>query len=248
MMYNKIFLSVAALACAHGMNAQSLGEIRGKVFDPSGLPLPGAHITTTVAGHPFGTTTDPDGRFILKPLPPGLYGIRISYVGFETKEIAGVMVTSDRATYLEDMALAFHGAMDTVVIYGQRYKRKLIEIDDPSRMSLLAEEFKNDPNRRDPAKFIGSSFAGVTPAPNGDGLYFRGSRTENMVSFLDGIKISGSVPRIPPSAISSISVYTGGLPAKYGDVTGGVVVIETKTYAEMYEQERVRMLKREAEQ
>jgi hypothetical protein len=33
-------------------------------------------------------------------------------------------------------------------------------------------------------------------------------------------------------------VYTGGLPARYGDVTGGVIVIETKTYGEMYEAER----------
>ena len=87
--------------------------------------------------------------------------------------------------------------------------------------------------------------AGITAAPNGDGLYFRGSRTENMASYIDGVKVSGAVPRVPPSAISSISVYTGGLPARYGDVTGGVVVIETKTYAEMYEAARAAELRRE---
>jgi outer membrane receptor protein involved in Fe transport len=106
-------------------------------------------------------------------------------------------------------------------------------------MSLLAEDFAKDPTRRDPIQFLGKNFAGVTPAANGEGLYFRGSRTENMVSFIDGIKVSGAVPRVPPSAISSVSVYTGGLPARYGDVTGGVVVIETKTYAEMLQQARM---------
>jgi hypothetical protein len=31
-----------------------------------------------------------------------------------------------------------------------------------------------------------------------------------------------------------MSIYTGGLPAKYGDTTGGVIVIETKSYLEDY--------------
>ena len=116
--------------------------------------------------------------------------------------------------------------------------RKLIDRDDPSRMSLLASEFEDDPTRKDPIQFLSKNFAGVTAAPNGEGLYFRGSRTENTVSYIDGVKVSGNVPRVPPSAISSVSVYTGGLPARYGDVTGGVIVIETKTYGEMYEAER----------
>ncbi len=243
-MKNTLIL-IAGLALPAIGFGQNLGEIRGKVLDPDGGPLPGAHVTTTVAGDQLGTTTDADGKFILKPIPPGLYGVRISFTGFEPMEMQGVEVVSDRATYLPETAMAFLGSLDTLVIYGHRYKRPLITIDDPARMSLLAEEFKTDPNKRDPAKMIASNFSGVTPAPNGDGLYFRGSRTENMVSFLDGVKISGSVPRVPASAISSISVYTGGLPAKYGDVTGGVVVIETKTYSEMYEQARIDRNRRE---
>ena len=51
---------------------------------------------------------------------------------------------------------------------------------------------------------------------------------------LDGVKIRENVPNVPSSGISSMSVYTGGLPAKYGDTTGGVVVIETKSYLEHY--------------
>lgn len=30
--------------------------------------------------------------------------------------------------------------------------------------------------------------------------------------------------------MSNIKVYTGGIPARYGDVTGGVVAVETKGY------------------
>jgi hypothetical protein len=31
-----------------------------------------------------------------------------------------------------------------------------------------------------------------------------------------------------------MQVYTGGVPAKYGDTTGGVIVVETKSYLEEY--------------
>lgn len=219
--------------------AQQHGEIRGRVLDPSGQPLPMATISTEVSGHLYGTTTDMDGKFVLKPLPPGLYAVRIGFVGFRTVDVPGVSVTADRATYLKDTRLSFGGALDTLEIVV--YRRKQIDIDDPSRMDLLAEDFLRDPNKRNPVALIANNFAGVTPSLTGDGLHFRGSRTENMVSFIDGVKVSGSVPRIPPSAISSVSVYTGGLPAKYGDVTGGVVVIETRTYLEMYNTHRARL-------
>ena len=246
----RTILSSLLLLVASAAFTQSLGEIRGRVSDPSGEPVPFAHVITTVAGDLLGTTTDDEGKFILKPLPPGIYSVKVSNVGYEPLEILGVEVIADRATYLNKIQLAGI-TLGPVVIQGSRselIQRPLIDIDDPSRMTLIASEFKNDPTRRDPVKFLGAQFAGVTPAPNGDGLYFRGSRTENMVSFIDGVKISGSVPRVPPSAISSISVYTGGLPAKYGDVTGGVVVIETKTYQEMYHMAKVEEFKQQLQQ
>jgi hypothetical protein len=238
------------LLLSTALSAQNLGEIRGKVSDPSGQPVPFAHVTTTVSGELLGTTTDDDGKFILKPLPPGMYSVKVSFVGYEPLEILGVEVIADRATYLNKIELAGI-TLQTLQVTAKRselIERPLISIDDPSRMSILAKEFKNDPNKRDPVKFMGATFAGVTPAPNGEGLYFRGSRTENMVSFIDGVKISGSVPRVPPSAISSISVYTGGLPAKYGDVTGGVVVIETKTYQEMYHMAQIEAFKQQMQE
>jgi hypothetical protein len=225
-------LLTLALIYATGSNAQNLGEIRGRVLDPNGAPLPLANVYTKVAGELVGCVADMEGRFVLKPLPPGLYAVTFSYTGHKTLEMPGVEVTPDRATYVPEQRMKPSG--DLGEYEKVEYRRKLITVDDPSRMTLLAEEFQRDPTRKDPVQFIGKNFAGVTPTPNGDGLYFRGARSENTVSFIDGIKVSGSIPRVPPTAISSVSVYTGGLPARYGDVTGGVIVIETKTYQEMY--------------
>lgn len=239
-------LSIGTIVLIGTIAAQNFGEIRGKVSDDAGDPVPFAHVTTTVAGELFGATTGNDGKFILKPLAPGAYTVKVSYVGLQPIEIMGVEVTSDRATYLNDLVMSNSITFDPIIVVAPRqskYVRPLIDIDDPSRMSLLADEFERDPNKRDLGKMIEKNFAGVTASPHDEGLHFRGSRTENMVTFLDGVKISGSVPSLPASGISSISVYTGGLPAKYGDVTGGVVVIETMSYPEMYERERIRVLR-----
>ncbi|MEO8589754.1 MAG: TonB-dependent receptor [Flavobacteriales bacterium] len=238
------FLPAVLMFSMGTASAQSLGEIRGRVLDAQGAPLVGASITTSAADRIQGTAADEDGRFVLKPLPPGVYTVQVSFLGFQSIEIPGVEVT-DRANYLADLRMKDATELRGHEVIG--YKRRLIEPEDPSRQTLLASEFKHDPNIKNPVQFIGKSFAGVTPTANGDGLYFRGSRTENMASYLDGVKMSGVVPRVPPSAISSVSVYTGGLPARYGDVTGGVVVIETKTYSEMYEQARALRLRQEHE-
>ncbi len=237
---------LAAMMLATAIKAQHLGEIRGRVFDPEGGPVPMANVATQVNGELFGTTTDLDGRFVLKPLPPGRYAVKVTFVGYTDYEEIGVEVSADRATYLRNIRMQI--PMLKVFEKVERVSESpLITIDDPSRMTLRAEQIAKVPTLKDPIRFMGSQFAGVTPAPNGDGLYFRGSRTENMVSFIDGVKVSGTVPRVPPSAISSVSVYTGGLPARYGDVTGGVIVIETKSYQEMVQHARMREAQRASE-
>jgi len=43
---------------------------------------------------------------------------------------------------------------------------------------------------------------------------------------------------VPPTSIASFTIYTGGLPARYGDVTGGAVAIETKSYFDLYMQQQ----------
>jgi hypothetical protein len=228
---------LAALPCiVFTLHAQDPGEIHGTVLDPQGEALPFANVTATQGERVVGNAAGMDGAFVLKPLPSGTWTVRISSVGHLPKELAGVQVTPGRITRLGELKLAFNDTLKGVEVI--HWTRPLIEVDDPSRMSLLASELRTNPTLKDTKKLISSNFAGVAPAANGDGLYFRGARSENMASYIDGVRVSGAVPRIPGSAISSVTVYTGGLPAKYGDVTGGVVVIETKTYFEMLEERR----------
>jgi hypothetical protein len=66
-----------------------------------------------------------------------------------------------------------------------------------------------------------------------------------MVTFIDGVKVvAGEVPNVPSTAIQNLTVYTGGIPAKYGDMTGGVVVIETKGYMDFYRESQRKLTNR----
>ncbi len=64
-------------------------------------------------------------------------------------------------------------------------------------------------------------------------LYFRNPRRVNFGYYVDGMRHGDSLRGVLGSSIGSIAVYVGGIPAKYGDYTDGVVVIETKSYFDL---------------
>ena len=55
----------------------------------------------------------------------------------------------------------------------------------------------------------------------------RGSRENATSYYVDGIKVRGAIG-VPTSGIEQITVVTGGLPAQYGDATGGIISVTTK--------------------
>ena len=59
--------------------------------------------------------------------------------------------------------------------------------------------------------------------------YVRGARAGSLSYYLDGGLILGS-PEIPLCSLGYYHIYTGYIPAKYGDTVGGVVVMETRSY------------------
>jgi outer membrane cobalamin receptor len=135
---------------------------------------------------------------------------------------------------LPDVVLS--SVLETVVVHAKPWVEPLIRSDDPSRMVITASQIKHNATRLDPVDMIAKMTPGVTKAANSDELYFRGSRSGAMAYYVDGVKVTGTNPGVSPDAISRVSVYTGGLPACYGDVTGGVVAIETKSYFDLYQQ------------
>jgi hypothetical protein len=97
---------------------------------------------------------------------------------------------------------------------------------------LTSEEIAQSPVKFSVAALATSFNSDVKMAEDGE-LIFRGARKGDMIYLLDGIK-GREISNVPSCAIGRMMVYTGGLPAKYGDTLGGVVVLETKSYFDLY--------------
>ncbi len=230
----RMLLLGLTLSAAGSLQAQSLGEIKGKVLDPEGAPAYNAVVETSAGGMRVATLTDDEGRFTLKPLPPGAYSVRVSSPEFTTVEVQGVVVNADQISYVEDVRTAANELGEFEITY-KKWEPPLIDRDIPGRTTLFHTQIKRDPTRKNLVKLASTVTPGVYKSPTGDELYFKGARADAMVYFVDGVKMS-TLKGVPPDAINSISVYTGGVPAKYGDFTGGVIAIETKTYFDLYQQ------------
>ncbi|MCB0768945.1 MAG: carboxypeptidase regulatory-like domain-containing protein [Flavobacteriales bacterium] len=237
-MRTRTTLLLSAFLATSVLLAQSLGEIHGKVLDENGAPLFLANVSTDRGDGLIGTTTDEKGRFVLKPLVPGTYTVRISFVGMVTREVNAIQVNPDKITFLGEQVMASNTTLPEIEIVATRWLPPLIDPEEPSKITVIASQFKDNPLRKNPVAMLQSISPDIYKAPNSDELYFRGSRSGSMAYYIDGVKVTGGLSGVPPGSMASITVYTGGLPARYGDVTGGVVAIETKSYFDLYMQEK----------
>lgn len=228
--WNLLFLAFVPLTSSAQVNT---GEIRGKVLEKeTEMGLPGANVWVEVSGEKFGTMTDSDGRFLIKPLNPGKYELNVTFMGYTPQKIL-LEVIPNQTTYankilLEESAHVI-GAIDVVT-----YTIPLIHPDRGSVTTMTYKELEKRPDIRNINAMVGT-VGGVYTDGTGD-AYVRGSRSDAAVYFIDGVKITGTGANlnVPGVAIGSLTVYTGGVPAKYGDVTSGVIIIETKSYFDLY--------------
>ena len=225
-----IVTTLIFLVSTFAVKAQNYGEIHGKILDhATGKPVLFATVSTEYGGKLIGTTTDDEGRFRLKPLQPGTYAVQVNYLGYNPRNIENIEVTSGKIYFLGTVDISTNNELMEFEVVGH----KLIDVDEPNTLVIKATELKHNALIKNPAKLIGSLTPELKTDENGQFLV-RGSRAGTTATYLDGVRLTGGLGNLPGSAIKSISVYTGGIPAKYGDITGGVVVIETKSYFDYF--------------
>ena len=224
------------------LQAQSHGEIHGKVIDEKGKPLFDVSVQCNVGASIVGDRTDSLGNFKLKPLAAGEYTVIMRLTGFNEVNIGNTEVSADKITRLMNTVMR-DTVGDLAMIEKIEYKDPLIQVDGGNVVSIRAKELEqmSTSHGGDLKKIATSLTSDIKVSANGEELYFRGSRSGSVIYFIDGVKIRQNVPNVPSSGISSMQVYTGGVPAKYGDTTGGVIVVETKSYLEEYN-EKLRQL------
>jgi hypothetical protein len=221
----KILINVLVLMVISSISNAQFGEIRGTVTNASdGLPLPGATVIYYVNGTMQGVSTDSLGHYKIKPLVPGVYDIRISFVTFSPTAINGIVVSSEKTTFA-DAALATDNELPPVEI---RWTKPLIDPGSAPNMTVLDAEEIEQSLVRDVRDLVAST-SGVFQKEEGGSLNVRGSRSDATQYIIDGVKIVGPFS-LPKSAIAEVTVITGGVPAQYVDATGGIVLITTKRY------------------
>ena len=73
--------------------------------------------------------------------------------------------------------------------------------------------------------------SGIYQQDVGGALNVRGSRSDATAYYVDGIKTAYSPPQ---AGIEQITTITGGIPAQYGDATGGIINITTRGPSKTY--------------
>jgi len=221
-----LFAIICVLTYGSMAYSQSQGSLQGKLTDAQTKePIPFANVVLESGGKQVsGTSTDIDGKFRMSPITAGRYDLKASYVGYNTIIITGVIISPDKITFQNSLAMEpTTKQLDVVEIKG--YVVPLIDKDQTATGgTLTAEEIKKMPGRT--AESVAITVGGVFSA-DGEMGSIRGARTEGTVTYIDGVRVRGS-SSIPQSAIDQVTVLTGGLPAQYGDATGGVVNITTK--------------------
>ncbi|NNC95448.1 MAG: TonB-dependent receptor plug domain-containing protein [Chitinophagales bacterium] len=221
----KFFILIGLVTSITFVHAQS-GEISGRIVDDLGDGVPFANVAIVEDGVPtgYGTSTDFDGNYSLKPLNPGKYDVMFTYIGFNTRIEKGVVVSSDKTTYVDVELAPTVQEIDVVEIV--EYRVPLIDPGQTStQQTVSAEEIDALPTRN--VQSIASSTAGVYQADEGEAVNIRGSRANATEYYVDGIKVRGTTA-IPQNSIEQITVVTGGVPARYGDATGGIINVTTK--------------------
>ena len=222
-MLRKIYL-IATLVLTSSLAMAQTGSLKGVITDAmSGEPVPFANIVIEKNGNQSGgAITDFDGNYTIKPIEPGTYTIKATFVGYGTVEVTGVIVSSNKITF-QDVKLQEGIAIGEVKVIA--YKKPLLDQDNLSGETKTAEEIVALPTRS--IASVAASTAGIYQQDEGDAVNIRGSRSDATEYYVDGIKVRGSMG-VPTSGIEQITVITGGVPAQYGDATGGIISITTK--------------------
>jgi outer membrane receptor protein involved in Fe transport len=235
-------LSLLLAGAIRTAGQETTGTVQGRVLDTQGLPVPGASVTAIGPQGTKSTVSVDEGRFSLPFLVPGAYTVRVELQGFKAAEQRDVIVGLGQAV---DLTMRLEvGVVNEVV---------QVSASTPSinaATSTIGSVLNTDELRQIP---VGRTFAQtlyLTPGVSSSGSLGTqnpsisgGSGLENQY-VIDGTNVTntgygglgsysitfGSLGNATPyDFIQEVQVKTGGYGAEYGQATGGVVNVVTKS-------------------
>jgi hypothetical protein len=96
-MSRKLIVAVTLLILLPALTFAYDGKLRGTVTDKeTGEPLIGANVL--LEGTTLGASSDLNGDFIVLAIPPGVYTIKVSYIGYQPVSITNVRINANLTT------------------------------------------------------------------------------------------------------------------------------------------------------
>ncbi len=244
-MQGKCLLAAACILLTAAMaSAQetTTGSIAGRVVDPQGLAVPGADVTVITPQGPRTFTTDSNGAFFAPFLTPGSYELKVELQGFRTLDRRNVEVRLGQRVELT-LPLQIGDVTESVSVSSaapvvDRSSTTTGAVLDSAMLERIpiGRRF-SDTLYIAPGVSSGGQVGEANPSMSG------GSGLENQY-VVDGINITnagygalgsysivfGSLGNgVPLDFIKETQVKTGGYEAEFGQSTGGVVNVVTKS-------------------
>lgn len=218
------------LSCQLLAQSKNLGSIRGRILDKdSKQPIIGA--TIVVTNTTIGAISDTLGYFEILNLKPGVFGITVGYLGYETQQINDVNVLEGKTSFREIILQEAINALGSVEVKAYRYENN--RVNPVSSFSFSREEINLNPGSQgDIFRAIGmlpgvSSSGGIYSA-----ISVRGQGVRDNVYMVDDIPLTevghlegnsffndpngGRFSIFAPRVIDNAQFQGGGFGPEYG--------------------------------
>lgn len=174
------------------------------------------------------TTTDAEGRFELRDIPPGAWRVTFTLSGYEAAFIDETFTEKERTETVVYLTPLESNRFETVV----RQKRAQ---KDVAKVALSRDEVRRVPGTfGDPIRVI-ENLPGLARAPFiGGALIVRGANPQDSGVYFDGVEIpilyhfGGLTSVVNAEFLEDISFYPGGFGAYYGRATAGIVDVASR--------------------
>ena len=235
---SSLFLLLAALALGQG--GVATGDLHITVKDPKGDVVANATVTVqdVAKGVERTATSDGQGGYGVRLLPPGTYTVTVTAAGFTKVENTGVSVTVGGLVELP-VTLSVSGGKEVIEVTSQA---AMVETSRSSTTDTIGERrIDNLPiNGRNYINFTLTDSQVVhdntpnTGAAPTSGLNMSGQRARSNVVNIDGTdatdnSINGVRATVSQEAVQEFQIITNNYAAEYGRAAGGVVNIITRS-------------------
>ncbi|MEL6635324.1 MAG: TonB-dependent receptor [Bacteroidota bacterium] len=189
--------------------------------------------TVLVLGTDSGTTSDLDGNYEVRGLAPGLYSIRVSYVGFDDFTEYEIQVFNNKPAEIDIQMSEAVQELEEVVVKASPFKKT--EESPVSLRSIGVAEIQRNPGGNRDISLVVQQLPGVTSSASfRNDLIIRGGAPNENRFYLDEVEVptinhfatqgssGGPVGMINVNFIQEVDFYSGAFPANRGNTLSSV--------------------------